>query len=374
MTREQILGLGLMLTLAIVMVLPLEPDLGEAGQVGSTYMVLAPISRGNLTIFPVVSDRTHDTRTFLTLDEGVRSGEVVVSEAGSVRPLIRGHQRYIPSDGAEVNRLVLVNNSDRPLILLAGEIVTGGKQDRVVGKDRIVPPKSDPIDLAVFCVEPGRWVAAKADFGSFHSQMAQPSVRRSAMADQDQQKVWAEVRSTQQSLAVEASPAAAGAIGGTSSYAGVMANDEVTRRVDAVAAPIEQSYLGLMRELRERNAVGVVVAVNGRIIWADMFASTSLLEKYWPKLIRSYAAEALTQGLGIHLIQEGRGMGVRGERPGVKDAQAFLDDFGARHETEETEPGVFRRTELTGSDFTAFALTSLLPGTGFDVHIAKMVD
>ena len=148
---------------------------------------------------------------------------------------------------------------------------------------------------------------------------------------------------------------------GTSSYAGVMANDEVKRRVDAVAVPLEQSYLGLMRELRERNAVGVVVAVNGRMIWADMFASTALLEKYWPKLIRSYAAEALTQG-------------KNSERPDLKDAQAFLQDFGARHETEETEPGVFRRTELTGSDFTAFALTSLLPGTGFDVHIAKMVD
>ncbi len=64
MTGKQILGLGLMLTLATLMVLPLGPDLGEAGQVGSTYKVLAPISRGNLTIFPVVTDRTHDTRTF----------------------------------------------------------------------------------------------------------------------------------------------------------------------------------------------------------------------------------------------------------------------------------------------------------------------
>ncbi|MGA3327174.1 MAG: DUF6569 family protein [Terriglobia bacterium] len=361
MSGKRILTLGSMITLASLALLSMRPDLGAAGQVGSTYKVLAPISRGNLTIFPVVADRTHDTRGFLTLDEGVRSGDVVVSEAGSVRPLIRGHQGYIPRDGAEVNRLVLVNNSDRPLILLAGEIVTGGKQDRVVGKDRIVPPKSDPIDLAVFCVEPGRWVATKSDFGSFHSQMAQPSVRRSAMADQDQQKVWSEVHSTAQSLAAAASPAAAGAIGGTSSYAGVMANDEVKRRVDAVAVPIEQSYLGLMRELRERNAVGVVVAVNGRMIWADIFASTPLLEKYWPKLIRSYAAEALTQGR-------------ISERPDMKEAQAFLEDFGARHETEETEPGVFRRTELTGNDFTAFALTSLLPGTGFDVHIAKMVD
>ena len=61
--------------------------------------------------------------------------------------------------------MVLVNNSKRPLILLAGEIVTGGKQDRVIGKDRIIPAESDPIDLGVFCVEPGRWVGSSDRFG-----------------------------------------------------------------------------------------------------------------------------------------------------------------------------------------------------------------
>jgi len=361
MRIKSFLALVLMIAFATFLVMSMRPDLGEAGQMGSTYKVLAPITRGNLSIFPVVADRTHDTRNFLTLDDGVRSGEVVVSEAGSVRPLIRGHVDYIRGDGAEVNRLVLVNNSDRPLILLAGEIVTGGKQDRVVGKDRIVPPKSDPIDLAVFCVEPERWVATKSEFGSFHSQMAQPSVRRSAMANKDQEKVWADVHATAQSLAVQASHPAAEAMGKTSSYAGVMANDEVKRRVDSVAAPLEQSYLGVIRELRERNAVGVVVAVNGRMIWADIFASTPLLEKYWPKLIRSYAAEALTESKNSGELD-------------AREAQVFLQNFGARHEAEETEPEVFRRTELTGDDFTAFELTSLLPGTGFDVHIAKMVD
>jgi len=368
MRGKQLMFIGLMTTLATLLVLPMGPGAGNAGQVEPSYRVLAPISRGNLTIFPVVADRTHDTRNFLTLDEGLRAGEVVVTEAGSVRPLIRRRQDYIPSGGAEVNRLVLVNNSDRPLILLAGEIVTGGKQDRVVGKDRIIPPKSDPIDLAVFCVEPGRWVASQSEFGSFHSQMAQPSVRRSAMADQNQQEVWAEVGAAKESMAMRATPAAAPALAGTSSYARVMDNDEVKHQVDAVAAPIEQSYFGLMRELRERNAVGVVVAVDGRLIWADLFASTALLEKYWPKLIRSYAAEALTHR------PKGEAFGVRGSRPDIKEAQAFLEDFGARHEEQETEPGVYRRTELKGNDFTAFALTSLLPGTGFDVHIAKMVE
>ena len=47
-------------------------------------------------------------------------------------------------------------------------------------------------------------------------------------------------------------------------------------------------------ELRKAGAKGVVVSINGHITWADVFASTDLLEKYWQKLIRSYAAESLT--------------------------------------------------------------------------------
>ncbi|MGA2609480.1 MAG: DUF6569 family protein [Terriglobia bacterium] len=342
------------------MVLPLGPERGEAGETGSSYKVLAPIRRSNLTIFPVVTDRSHDTRDFLTLDEGLRSGEVVVSEARRFQPLIRGRVRPFPG-GAEVNRLVLVNNSARPLILLAGEILTGGKQDRVVGKDRIVPPQSGPIDLAVFCVEPERWVATKDNFGSFHTQMAQPSVRRSAMAEQDQQKVWSEVHASAAAMAAGASPQAAREIESTSSYARVMSNDEVKQRVEAVAAPLQQSYQDVMRELRDRNAVGVVVAVNDQIIWADLFASTALLEKYWPKLIRSYAAEALTRPT------------IPGH-PDARAAQAFLQDFEARRETVESEPGVYRRTEFAGEGFTAFELTTLLPGTGFDIHIAKIAE
>jgi hypothetical protein len=162
-------------------------------------------------------------------------------------------------------------------------------------------------------------------------------------------------------MASGASPQAAREIESTSSYARVMSNDEVKQRVEAVAAPLEQSYQEVMRELRDRNAVGVVVAVNDQIIWADLFASTALLEKYWPKLIRSYAAEALTRPT------------IPGH-PDVRAAQAFLQDFEARRETVESEPGVYRRTEFAGEGFTAFELTTLLPGTGFDIHIAKMAE
>jgi len=356
----------------------------QAGEVASDsgYRVLGPLRHGNLTVFPVISAKSYPTGEFLTLDEGLRSGEVVVTEYGNVRGLIRRHTTPVFQDSARVNNLVLINNAKRPLLLLAGEIVTGGKQDRVIGEDRIVPPESDPVDLNVFCVEPGRWVATSEQFNTsgatyaggvaagtvadMGTVMAQPSVRAKAMADKDQNQVWAAVRRQQQSISTnleaKAAPRAVQVeVANTSSYARVMENKEVKAQVDEVAKPIEQNYQSLIKQLRDRNAVGVVVAVDGRIIWADIFASTELLEKYWPKLVRSYASEAVVAR-------------AKGGEVTEKQAQAFLEDMSGRRETIENEPGVYRHTEASGDGFKAFRLTSLLPKTGFDVHIAKMAD
>lgn len=344
----------------------IQPSLSRGGQVSpaGSYKVLEPIRHGNLTVFPVVANIAHDTHDFLTLDEGLHSGEVVVNESGAsplVRPR-RGAPDVRRRDEAQVNQLVLINNSKRPLILLAGEIVTGGKQDRVIGKDRLVPAESDPIDLGVFCVEPGRWTGAKLSFGAAASGMAQPAIRAKAMSDKDQNKVWAEVRKMQVEVtAASSAPATVTELQNTTSYARVMQNDEVKQKVEAVAAPIQRDYQSLIKQLRDHNAVGVVVAVNGEIIWADIFASTSLLEKYWPKLVRSYAAEAI--------VSQTKTGGAS-----VKAAQAFLENLEGRRQTVETEPGLDRHTETTGDDFKAFELTTLLPKTGFDLHLAKMAD
>jgi hypothetical protein len=375
---------GLVVVAVILPCLNLRPvHAGEQPSV-SGYKVLEPIRHGSLTVFPIVAPKSYATGEFMTLDEGLRSGEVVVTEYGNVRGLMRRHPTPAVQreSGAEVNRLVLVNNSKRPLLLLAGEIVTGGKQDRVIGKDRIVPAESDPVDLSVFCVEPGRWVATSDHFGTsgatyggavggpIHgavpgTMMAQPSVRAKAMGDKDQNQVWAEVRKQQQSMTVEVSGSApmvsTDEIRSTSSYARVMENKDVKQKVDEIAAPIQHNYESLIKQLRDRNAVGVVVAVNGRIIWADVFASTELLEKYWPKLVRSYASEAVV-------------MRAKGGEASMTQAQAFLTDMEGRRETIESEPGVYRHTEVNGDGFKAFALTSLLPKTGFDVHVAKMAE
>jgi hypothetical protein len=317
--------------------------------------VLPPVTRGNLSIFPVVGGAENDTGRLLTLDEGLRSGVVVVAEGGSLRGLVRPGSTPPRQSGAEVNRLVLINNSDRPLLLLAGEVVTGGKQDRVIGVDRIVSPKSDPIDLSVFCVEPGRWVASSEHFGSMKSQMAQPSVRTPAMADRNQQEVWAQVGSALAGMA-KAVPQARPSMQASTSYAKAMENPDVQKKVESVAA----DYDGMLRELKKEGAKGVVVAINGRILWADVFANTELLEKYWQKLIRSYAADSLTTA-------------SEHEQADQKSAQLFLDQLHGNHEVTETDPGLFRRTEISGDGYRVFSLTSLVSKSEYTVHLAKMV-
>ena len=132
-----------------------EPKAGRSNPVHSSYRVLAPIESGNLLLFPVVESGRIPASPFITLDEGIKNGQVEVTEAGRIaRPrtpapdagqnltiAFSARIRYpiLNYRGDQVNTLVLVNNSDKPLLLLAGEIVTGGKQDRIIAKDRIVP-------------------------------------------------------------------------------------------------------------------------------------------------------------------------------------------------------------------------------------------
>ena len=346
-----------------------------------SFRVLAPIESGNLLLFPVVrSAKTTGTSPFLTLDEGIKSGLVEVTEAGKVRGLVRPRpvppvpydtpgQQHREYRGDQVNTLVLVNDSDKPLLLLAGEIVTGGKQDRVIAKDRIVPSGSDPVDLGVFCIEPGRWtedsatfgVSAKAPAGSF---MVQPNVREKAMVAKDQHEVWASVSDSVNQIAAAASPAAPASGGprstlNTTSYARAMQDSNLSAKVDEAAAPVMQSREQVLAQLRQQHAVGVVVAVRGEIVWADIFADTDLLARYWTKLVRSYAAESLLAG-------------GTDTKPSVSEAQHFLDTPSKGSETSDGRVGIYRYRELRSDSTETFVLESLLPGTNYEVHISKL--
>lgn len=338
------------------------PDGKDIEQFRESWRVLEPITRRNLTIYPVVSNLRVDASEFLTLDDGLASGSVKIGERGQMentlyrrrdsRPTQPWRERTQDSGGASVNELVLVNESSRPLVLLAGEVVSGGKQNRIIGADMVVPPKSDPLPLTVFCVEHGRWTAGGGEFGSARA-MAHPSVRREAQMSKSQSGVWDSVAQ---------SSAAVGAASPTSSYVDVLNSPKARRDLDEATSSIEAEYeRELRQQMRDRGAVGVVVAIDGELVWTDVFPSPDLFRKYWPKLLRSYVMEA-----------EGRGRDVK-HVPSSKDAQAFLLEDRGR-ETIKVEPEAYRRTDISAESFEIVALEALgkFEDSGLLIHFNKM--
>jgi hypothetical protein len=327
------------------------------GKSEGEWRLLEPVRYENLSIFPVVSARAYDTSWFLTLDEGLASGEVQVREQGS-EGMARsrdGVVRPADSNRASVNQLVLLNRSKRPLLLLAGELVSGGKQDRIIGKDRLVPVGSKPLPLDVFCVEHGRW-SSGASFTDAKT-IVHPSVREQATLQRDQGRVWNAVRS---GTTAEASPSADEARlaapriartiqdeAPTESYQKIYESREVRGSVEMYVEEVQRRFARETSGLKGEHVVGVVVAYGGEVAWSDIFASSDLFQQYWKKLLRSYVVEALA-------------------RPGYREvasrenAGEFLRRLNGRIH-EETEPGVYRWREINEGRLSQIELDAMEP-------------
>jgi hypothetical protein len=344
------------------------PHSNKAQHPEGDWRILDPVVYENIAIFPVVSGSSQDTSNFLTLEEGLASGEVIVSEqgaAGLVRD--RGVVRPIAvpqyDSGASVNQLVLINRSKRPLLLLAGELVSGGKQDRIIGKDRIVPVGSEPLPLAVFCVEHGRWTGTSSQFTAAKT-IVHPSVREQAAVDQKQDEVWAAVTSGSTSagrLATAAPSAPAPRISPgtvaetvtveapTQSYRKIYEGRRVGGSVDSFVEQVQRRFARATSGLKGERVVGVIVAYGGEVAWSDIFASGDLFGQYWNKLLRSYAVEALARP-------------TLRETASSDDAREFLRRPKGR-EVQETEAGVYRWREITAGSLALIELDSFQPKT-----------
>jgi hypothetical protein len=325
------------------------------------WRLLDPVSYENVSIFPVVSASSQDTSPFLTLEEGLGSGEVIVREQGA-EGMVRGRDGRIVdlpqhNTSARVSQLVLINRSKRPLLLIAGELVSGGKQDRVIGQDRIVPSGAPPLPLDVFCVEHGRWTGV-SQFAAAKT-IVHPSVRERAAVDQKQQEVWDAVRSGTTRKAAPGAPAprmsmgdiqeAIASNGSTEAYEKIYVSRAVGVSIDDFVAEVERRFASATRGLRGERVVGVVVAYGEEIAWSDIFASGDLFDQYWRKLARSYTVEALARPTY-------RAVASRG------NAAEFLRRLNG-HVREETDPAVYRWTETTEGKLTQIELDALEPRT-----------
>ncbi len=228
------------------------------------FSIDEPVVYGNLAVYAVgLPGGGEKLGDVLTLDEAMAGGKFKIAEL---------------DEGAAVNTLQVTNDTGKHVVLLAGEIVRGAKQDRIVSYDTVVPPVGR-YDVAAFCVEAGRWTEVSDRF-QYDKEIAPASVRGAAQGKNDQGEVWAEVSKVNATTGnVNASDAL------TASYSDPKFKEKV--------AAYEKAFAALAAD---KDVVGVVVWSEGKIKTGDIFAGHDLFAKVWPRLVTSYAMDAALAG------------------------------------------------------------------------------
>ena len=283
-----------------------------------------PERHGNLSLFPVSAPSVKAPAVTLTLTQAVKQGLFEVMEMKE----------------SEVNRLRVRNRAKEPVFIMAGEMLRGGKQDRIAGDDLIVPPKTT-LTVAVFCVEHGRWAGRESSFSVGHS-LAGARVRQSAGRGGGQGAVWSRVEEQQKALGA---PSATGAL----------------RSVHDSEAVRDQMkpYLRALSDLPDEHhkAVGVVAVVGDQIIAADLFSSRKLFETMWPDLLEAYVIDALERdGGGVREPRRRHDAGFTKPAPSEKDVLRWLNGVRSAEMSAKDTPGDGELYELTGRELSGAAL------------------
>ena len=217
-------------------------------------------THGALQVFWLHAKEPAPPLGVLTLDEARKEGSLLITERAD----------------ASVPELVVENRAKSHVLLLAGEILVGGKQNRVLREDILLPPLSGPRPIGVYCVEQGRWNQSRKDFDS-KGTVAQPSVRQQLLGRASQNRVWDSVARA----AREANPSAPPSP--TGSYQAIYDDEKIQTHLREVERAVPPMHSG---------AHGAAVFAGGTLSGLDLFHSPSLFTREWTKLLRAHAVEA----------------------------------------------------------------------------------
>jgi hypothetical protein len=316
MSRLKLLS-RLSAAIALAFVLPLTSGHAAEPVAADAYHLSGPLTHDNLAIY-FVHGESRPGPVPLTLQEALANKTVEVRETGNV------------------NELQVMNTGDEAVYIQSGDIVKGGRQDRVLIVSMLLPPRSDIVPIPVFCVEQGRWSgragesaakfeSADAILPSRTAKMAMRGAepagaapsrpdgradnrRQSADSVQARQgAVWAGVAAIQNELSSSLGTQVASARSRSSLQLALENGDLGTKQAE---------FVDSLRKSGEADSdiIGYVAAINGHVNSAEIYPSNGLFRKMWPALLRASATEAIKDRKG-----ESR------TPPTTADVTSFLD-------------------------------------------------
>lgn len=222
-----------------------------------------PIHFRNITLVPIHANAAGPFARYTLLEAGLAARTFQVRE------------RAGQSSEAQVASVEVKNQGQAPVFLLSGEMILGGKQDRIIQSDAVIPADGKWHELAVFCVEQGRWQGQKMEFEGGGA-VAHLKLQEAAMSGQ-QDKVWAEVARKNREH---------GTSSDTQTYRRTIQNPKVRGQIAHYRRALEQL-------LPSAPSTGYIFAINGQIQVADVFNNPLLFADLREKLLSSYILEAL---------------------------------------------------------------------------------
>ena len=263
-----------------------------------------PQSYENLSVLPLLT-RSQWQADYATLDEAIGAGWVSISELG---------------EGGSVPELSVTNSGRMPVLLLDGEELVGAKQNRVLNLTVLVAAEST-LTIPVSCVERGRWRQMSRGFQSApRAQFAEgraakmrdvtASLRQTGTRRSDQGEVWSRIAHKSARLGAESETGAMAAM------------------FEQAHAPIERFVEAFISDARQ---AGGIFLIDGRIVGLELFDAPATWRTLAPKLIRSYAVDAIDRRRAPR------------SKVAADEAQRFLERVA------ESEASVFPGTGL-GSD------------------------
>ena len=235
----------------------------KSDAVDTKYTFGAPLTYHNMTLVPVTTAEAGPFERFTLLEAGLTKKTLRVRE-------IAGN-----SNEAQVNAVQIKNTGKLAAFILSGEMILGGKQDRIMANDTVVPSDGKWHKVEVFCVEQGRWRGRKMQFER-GSALAHGQLRKAAISGR-QSAVWDEVSRKN---------TAHGTNNPTQTYRRTVQNRQLRERVSRFRQE-------LVRQLPDAQLSGFVFAINGETRVADLFSNPLLFSDLQDKLLSAYILEAL---------------------------------------------------------------------------------
>jgi hypothetical protein len=241
----------------------------------------------NMAVIPLFASFS-DSLKYLTLKEALEKGLLIITEI---------------SKTGSVPELRVVNKAEIPVLLLDGEELSGAKQNRVLNTTILLKEESETI-IPVSCTEQGRWSYASAEFfdsgnimnrnlRSRNASSVKHSLETSRSYRGDQGTVWEGIASCAMMANVR-------------SVTGAM-SDIYESKLDDL-----KEYLNVFKYVPRQN--GIFVMVDGRVAGLDVISFESAYEIIHPKLVKSYAMDALLARSN------------RDDEPSIGKARSFIEE------------------------------------------------